>query len=78
MALAALVFALAGSVNRIAFGAHFLSDVLLAWLITLTVIVVCYRVFYSGAYRVVPKAAEVRSPFGPSQAPRSEAGSGRL
>ncbi len=45
-ALAAFVFALVMSVNRIAFGGHFLSDVLLAWLLTLAVILICYNVFY--------------------------------
>ncbi len=34
------------SLNRVAFGAHFLSDVVLAWWITLTVIAVQYRLFY--------------------------------
>ncbi len=34
------------SLNRILFGAHFLSDVVLAWWITLLVIAVAYRLFY--------------------------------
>ncbi len=38
---AALAYAAALSLNRIAFGGHFLSDVLLAWLLTLVVIVLC-------------------------------------
>lgn len=42
----ALIFAAAISVNRIAFGGHFLSDVLLSWGITLLVIAVCYRLIY--------------------------------
>jgi len=42
----ALVYTVAISVNRIAFGGHFLSDVLLAWGITLLVIAVCYRLVY--------------------------------
>jgi membrane-associated PAP2 superfamily phosphatase len=45
-ALVALVFAAVMSMNRIVFGGHFLSDVLLAWLLTLAVIVICYNVFY--------------------------------
>ena len=40
------------SLNRIAFGAHFLSDVLLSWTMTMAVIVVTYRVLY-----VCPPAA---------------------
>ncbi len=38
--------ALALSLNRIAFGAHFLSDVVLAWGITLLVIAIAYRLLY--------------------------------
>ena len=38
--------ALVVSLNRIAFGAHFLSDVVLAWWITLLVIAVEYRLLY--------------------------------
>jgi lipid A 4'-phosphatase len=41
-----LAFAAAFSLNRVAFGGHFLSDVLLAWWITLLVIAVEYRVLY--------------------------------
>jgi membrane-associated phospholipid phosphatase len=38
------LFALALSVNRIAFGGHFLSDVMLSWGLTALVIAVLYRV----------------------------------
>ncbi len=39
-------FAVAFSLNRVAFGGHFLSDVLLAWWITALVIAIEYRVLY--------------------------------
>jgi membrane-associated PAP2 superfamily phosphatase len=39
------LFALALSINRIAFGAHFLSDVLLSWGLTALVAAVLYRLF---------------------------------
>ncbi len=42
-AKAIVAFALAVSLNRIAFGGHFLSDVLLAWGITLLIMAVAYR-----------------------------------
>jgi len=38
--------AIALSLNRIAFGGHFLSDVLLAWWMTLAVMAVAYRIIY--------------------------------
>ena len=44
--------AIALSLNRIAFGGHFLSDVLLAWWMTLAVIAVAWRILY-----VLPPAA---------------------
>ena len=34
------------SLNRIAFGGHFLSDVLLAWWMTLAVIAIAWRILY--------------------------------
>lgn len=40
------VYALALSMNRIAFGGHFLSDVVLAWGLTLMLIAVLYRLIY--------------------------------
>ena len=43
---ALLIVAVVLSLNRIAFGAHFLSDVVLAWWITLLVIAVEYRLLY--------------------------------
>lgn len=39
--IAALLFALVISANRIAFGGHFLSDVLIGWGMTATVVLVC-------------------------------------
>lgn len=39
--VAALIFALVISANRVAFGGHFLSDVLLGWGMTATVVLVC-------------------------------------
>ena len=47
-----LVLALLLSLNRIAVGGHFLSDVLLAWWMTLAVVAVAYRYLY-----VTPPAA---------------------
>lgn len=41
-----LGFATVVSLNRIAYGGHFLSDVLLSWWITLAVMAVVYRVLY--------------------------------
>jgi membrane-associated PAP2 superfamily phosphatase len=40
------LYALALSVNRIAFGGHFLSDVLLSWGMTALIIAVVYRLLY--------------------------------
>ena len=34
------------SLNRIAYGGHFLSDVVLSWAITLTVIAAAHRLIY--------------------------------
>jgi lipid A 4'-phosphatase len=39
------VFAVLLSLNRIAFGRHFLSDVLMAWALTVLVLTVLYRLF---------------------------------
>jgi membrane-associated PAP2 superfamily phosphatase len=41
-----LGFATVVSLNRIAFGGHFLSDVLMSWWITLAVMAVLYRILY--------------------------------
>jgi lipid A 4'-phosphatase len=41
-----LAFGAVFSLNRILFGAHFLSDVVLGWWITLLVIAMAYRLFY--------------------------------
>ena len=40
------VFAVLFSLNRVAVGAHFLSDVVLAWWVTLLVMAIIYRVLY--------------------------------
>jgi membrane-associated PAP2 superfamily phosphatase len=40
------VYALALSLNRIAFGGHFLSDVVLSWGLTLAIVTVAYRLLY--------------------------------
>ena len=45
-AVVTLSLAAAFSLNRIAFGGHFLSDVLLSWTLTLLVIAVAHRVIY--------------------------------
>lgn len=42
-----LLFALALSVNRIAFGGHFLSDVVIAWLLTLLVMLLVHGAVYA-------------------------------
>ncbi|CAN5333203.1 phosphatase PAP2 family protein [soil metagenome] len=44
-----VVIALLLSLNRIAFGGHFLSDVLLSWGITMVVIFALHRVIYTSA-----------------------------
>jgi lipid A 4'-phosphatase len=44
-----LVLVILLSFNRVAFGGHFLSDVLLAWGITLLVIAIAHRLIYGGA-----------------------------
>jgi len=40
------IYAVTISLNRIAFGAHFLSDVLFAWWVTLLVVMLFYRLLY--------------------------------
>jgi membrane-associated PAP2 superfamily phosphatase len=40
------IWAVALSLNRIAFGAHFLSDVLLAWTLTALVMAIAYRLLF--------------------------------
>jgi lipid A 4'-phosphatase len=59
------IYALALSLNRIAFGGHFLSDVVLSWGLTLIVIAAVYRFLY-----VDPPAALTNE--------RLEAGLGRM
>ncbi|MGV8839883.1 MAG: phosphatase PAP2 family protein [Bauldia sp.] len=54
---AALALAFAFSLNRIAFGGHFLSDVLLAWTLTLLVIAVAWHVIYVRPPRFFEEAA---------------------
>jgi membrane-associated phospholipid phosphatase len=46
--LVTAIFALAASLNRIAFGGHFLSDVLLSWGLTALVIAILYRLILAG------------------------------
>jgi len=53
--IGALAFAL--SLNRIAFGGHFLSDVLIAWAITLVVMLGLHRVLVAGPFRARIDAA---------------------
>lgn len=43
--VAALTFAAAVSVNRIAFGAHYLSDIIIAWAVTLVVVAIGRWIF---------------------------------
>ena len=43
VAVAAITVAIVVSLNRVAFGAHFLSDVVVAWALTLFLIAVLYR-----------------------------------
>lgn len=45
----ALAFAAVMSLNRIAFGGHFLSDVMIAWCLTITVILCVHRAIYAAA-----------------------------
>jgi membrane-associated phospholipid phosphatase len=47
-AIAAAAWTLAISVNRIAFGGHFLSDVLIAWALVAIVVLWCRKVFLIG------------------------------
>jgi membrane-associated PAP2 superfamily phosphatase len=56
---AALAYGLALSLNRIAFGGHFLSDVLLSWAITALVIAVLHRAALD-CPKVVRRARRVR------------------
>lgn len=46
VAAGAIAFSLAMSVNRIAFGGHFLSDVVIAWCLTVAVLLVVHRAVY--------------------------------
>ena len=45
-----LLYAMSLSLNRIAFGGHFLSDVVLAWLICGLVFAILYRLIFDTAY----------------------------
>jgi lipid A 4'-phosphatase len=56
----ALAFAAAVSLNRIAVGGHFLSDVLIAWLLTLIVIVLLHRHILIGLPQHFDSAVEDR------------------
>jgi lipid A 4'-phosphatase len=46
VALSAIAFAAVMSANRIAFGGHFLSDVVIAWTLTLAVLLLVHRAIY--------------------------------
>jgi len=48
LALVVFAYVFVLSLNRIVFGGHFLSDVVLSWTITLTLISACYVFFYRG------------------------------
>jgi membrane-associated phospholipid phosphatase len=45
VAIFAAIYAGLLSLNRLAFGGHFLSDILIAWGLTLFVIAICHRIF---------------------------------
>ncbi|MCW5719474.1 MAG: phosphatase PAP2 family protein [Bauldia sp.] len=53
----ALGLAFAFSLNRIAFGGHFLSDVLLAWTLTLLIIAIAYHFLYVRPPRFLEETA---------------------
>lgn len=57
VASAVLVLAAALSINRVAFGGHFLSDTLLSWGITFLILLLAYRVFYVHPPAFVSEAA---------------------
>src|SRR5690606_563997 len=63
-AIGTLAFALAISINRMAFGGHFLSDVVLAWGLTLVAILATYAVVF--ADRVKAARAAVPAPAAPA------------
>ena len=56
-AMTAAVLAIMFSMNRIAFGGHFLSDVLISWALTLLVIALLHHVLYVRPPRVLQEAA---------------------
>lgn len=51
-----ILFTLVMSLNRIAFGGHFFSDVVLSWLITLLVIAVLHKMIYSPQSRITDES----------------------
>lgn len=57
----ATTYALALSVNRIAFGGHFVSDVLLAWLLCALVFAYLWRLLVTPGYQDRPLALRSRS-----------------
>jgi lipid A 4'-phosphatase len=44
-------YAFVMSMNRLAFGGHFMSDILLSWCVTLIVVIACYRLCYWTEYQ---------------------------
>ncbi len=52
-------YAFVMSMNRLAFGGHFMSDILLSWCVTLIVVIACYRLCYWTEYQPV-RAALIR------------------
>ena len=58
VAAATLAFAAAVSFTRIAVGGHFLSDVLIAWLLTFCVMIVLYRLVLRGLPAAFDRAVE--------------------
>ncbi|WP_181704499.1 phosphatase PAP2 family protein [Chthonobacter rhizosphaerae] len=56
VAIGTLLFAAALSANRIAFGGHFLSDVLIAWLLTLLVMLLVHGAVYGPGSRLTDAA----------------------
>ncbi|MXN65067.1 phosphatase PAP2 family protein [Stappia sp. GBMRC 2046] len=57
VAAAVLVLAAALSLNRVAFGGHFLSDTLISWGITFLILLIAYRIFYAHPPEFLTEAA---------------------
>ncbi len=56
VAVVAVAFAVAVSLNRVAFGGHFLSDVVISWLLTLLVTLAVRRAFEAPAFPLTEEA----------------------